>query len=41
VEAIRDGRQPKGLRLAEILACKAITWHEQRNLWRMDGTSRP
>ena len=41
VEAILDGRQPKGLRLAEILAYKAITWHEQRNLWRSDATSRP
>jgi hypothetical protein len=41
VEAVLDGRQPKALRLAEILACKAITWHEQRNLWRLDATSRP
>jgi hypothetical protein len=41
VEAILDGRQPKGLRLAEILACRAITWHEQRNLWGSDAISRP
>jgi hypothetical protein len=41
VEAILDGRQPKKLRVAEILACKAITWHEQRNLWRLDAIGRP
>ena len=30
VEAILDGRQPKGLRLAEMLGNVAVGWHEQR-----------
>jgi hypothetical protein len=34
VEAILDGRQPKGLRLAEILGSGPIAWDEQRASWR-------
>jgi hypothetical protein len=30
VEAILDGRQPKGLRLAEILGNGPLAWEEQR-----------
>jgi hypothetical protein len=30
VEAILDGRQPKGLRLAEMLGNVAVDWHGQR-----------
>jgi hypothetical protein len=30
VEAILDGRQPKGLRLAEMLGSRATAWSEQR-----------
>jgi hypothetical protein len=30
VEAILDGRQPKGLRLAEMLGSGAQEWEEQR-----------
>jgi hypothetical protein len=30
VEAILDGRQPKGLRLAEILGTGPVAWDEQR-----------
>jgi hypothetical protein len=35
VEAIRDGRQPKGLRLAELLGNGPLAWEEQRRLWRI------
>ena len=31
VEAILDGRQPKGLRLAEMLGSRPVTWNEQRS----------
>jgi hypothetical protein len=34
VEAILDGRQPKGLRLAEVLGNGALNWEEQRVSWR-------
>jgi hypothetical protein len=34
VEAILDGRQPKGLRLAEMLGNGPVAWEEQRRLWR-------
>jgi hypothetical protein len=34
VEAILDGRQPKGLRLAEILGSGPVAWEEQRASWR-------
>jgi hypothetical protein len=30
VEAILDGRQPKGLRLAEVLGSGPVVWEEQR-----------
>jgi len=33
VEAILDGRQPRGLRLAEMLGNGALAWEEQRQLW--------
>src|ERR687891_632379 len=33
VEAILDGRQPKGLRLAEMLGNGPVGWEEQRCDW--------
>ena len=33
VEAILDGRQPKRLRLAEMLGNAPVTWEEQRMSW--------
>jgi hypothetical protein len=39
VEAILDGRQPKGLRLAEMLGNGPVAWEEQRVSWRF-GDSR-
>jgi hypothetical protein len=33
VEAILDGRQPKGLRLAEVLGNGPLNWNEQRTNW--------
>ena len=33
VEAILDGRQPKGLRLAEMLGNGPLGWEEQRAVW--------
>jgi hypothetical protein len=33
VEAILDGRQPKGLRLAEMLGNGQLVWQEQRRGW--------
>jgi hypothetical protein len=33
VEAILDGRQPKGLRLAEVLGNGPMGWNEQRANW--------
>jgi hypothetical protein len=33
VEAILDGRQPKGLRLAEMLGNGPLAWSEQRASW--------
>jgi hypothetical protein len=33
VEAILDGRQPKGLRLAEMLGSGPLDWNEQRANW--------
>jgi hypothetical protein len=35
VEAILNGRQPKGLRLAELLGNGPFAWEEQRRLWRI------
>ena len=34
VEAILDGRQPKGLRLAEMLGNGPMLWEEQSSGWR-------
>ena len=31
VEAILDGRQPKGLRLAELLGTGPLVWEEQHS----------
>jgi hypothetical protein len=33
VEAILDGRQPKGLRLAKMLRNGPLMWDEQRSSW--------
>ena len=33
VEAILDGRQPRGLRLAEMLGNEPLVWREQRVGW--------
>jgi hypothetical protein len=33
VEAILDGRQPKGLRLVEMLGNVSMRWEEQRGSW--------
>ena len=33
VEAILDGRQPKGVRLAEMLGNGPLAWEEQRASW--------
>jgi hypothetical protein len=33
LEAILDGRQPKGLRLAEVLGNGALDWGKQRGKW--------
>ena len=37
VEAILDGRQPKGLRLAEMLGNGPLVWEEQRHAWGLAG----
>jgi hypothetical protein len=34
VEAILDGRQPRGLKLANMLRNLPIAWETQRRLWR-------
>jgi hypothetical protein len=39
VEAILDGRQPKGLRLAEMLGNGPLDWEEQRASWRIGARS--
>ena len=44
VEAILDGRQPKGLRLAEMLGNGPLEWGEQRGKWRfccVSGEAEP
>jgi hypothetical protein len=38
VEAILDGRQPKGLRLAEMLGNELLGWDEQRRHWKVPRT---
>ena len=40
VEAILDGRQPKGLRLAEMLGNGPLAWEEQRARWRISTSVR-
>jgi hypothetical protein len=35
VEAILDGRKPKGLRLAEMLGSGPLAWEEQRVNWEL------
>jgi hypothetical protein len=35
VEGILDGRQPKGLRLAEMLGNGPLEWRKQRSAWRV------
>jgi hypothetical protein len=37
VEAILDGRQPEGFRLAEMLGNGPSGWVEQRRCWRRSG----
>ena len=37
VEAILDGRQPRGLRLADMLGSMSSLWNEQRKNWRSAG----
>ena len=34
VEAILDGRQPRGLRLSEMLGNGPLVWEEARRVWR-------
>jgi hypothetical protein len=43
VEAILDGRQPKGLRLGEVLGNELLGWDEQRSAWRfsLSQAARP
>jgi hypothetical protein len=40
VEAMLDGRQPKGLRLAEVLGNGPLGWEEQRRLWLSPAPSQ-
>ena len=35
VEAILDGRQPKALRLVEMLGNLLMMWEEQRGSWNL------
>jgi hypothetical protein len=37
VEAILDGRQPRGLRLSEMLGNGPLHWGEQRARWGLRG----
>ena len=37
VEAILDGRQPKGLRLAELLGNAPVAWNAQRETWGLSN----
>jgi hypothetical protein len=41
VEAILDGRQPKGLRLAEMLGNGPLGWEEQRGAWGFSWNAAP
>jgi hypothetical protein len=40
VEAILDGRQPKGLRLADVLGNGPLDWNEQRAKWGFATATR-
>jgi hypothetical protein len=40
IEAILDGRQPKGLRLVEMLGNGPLHWEEQRASWRFGSVAR-
>jgi hypothetical protein len=40
VEAILDGRQPKGLRLVELLGNGPLEWEVQNPRWGFTGSSR-
>ena len=37
VEAILDGRQPKGLRLADVLGNGPLAWNTQRETWGLSN----
>jgi len=39
VEAILDGRQPKGLSLAEMIGNGLLAWEEQRSAWRFTSSA--
>jgi len=39
VEAILDGRQPKGLRLVEMLGNGPLDWNEQRRAWGLSSSA--
>ena len=41
VEAILDGRQPKGLKLADMLGNASLGWEEQRSVWGFSWSSAP
>jgi hypothetical protein len=41
VEALFDGRQPKGLRLAEMLGNGPLAWKEQRDVWGFSRKPAP
>jgi hypothetical protein len=40
VEAMLDGRQPRGLRLAEMLGNGPLAWEEQRASWRFGSVAK-
>ena len=40
LEAVLDGRQPKGLRLAEVLGNAPLVWEEQQINWGFYRSSR-
>ena len=40
VEAILDGRQPKGLKLAEMLGNGPLAWEEQGSVWNSCGPAK-
>ena len=41
VEAILDGRQPKGLRLSEMLGNGPLAWNAQRETWGFSNRHGP